>query len=259
LSGEQIGMTRTPEGQLRVQGVVDTEERKREILNSLSSVLGNRAVSVEIVTPAEVVNQQSSKSSISQSKIPSSPTTVEGISAARDTIPVDAEVRRFFTGQGMPADRIDEEIRRFSRRVLNRSRRIRLHAVALKQVVERFSSADLQTLDQVARAKWRAMIAEHARGVQQESIALRRDLEPIFPGGVAAAAATGSGMRINDDRELAQAVSRLYQLASGCDEGVSFSFSVAAVSQPAAPVRSAQFWSSLKSAEALAEKIAQIQ
>ncbi len=251
LSGEQISMTRTPEGQLRVQGVVDSETRKREILSSLAPVLNNPAVSVEILTATEAVSRERSKSTSSQG-----PTSVEGISPARDTIPVDAEVRKYFAGQGTPPERIDEEIRQFSRKVLNRSRRIRLHALALKQIVERFSTTDLQTLDPATRAKWRTMIVEHAHAFQQESAALRRELEPIFP---AASVSNGTEreFQITQDGELAPAVSHLYELASSCDENVGLSFSIAAASQSASPVRTPQFWRALKSAEQLAARIAQ--
>ena len=249
LSGEQISMMRTPDGKLSVQGVVDTESRKREILDSLSPVIGNPAVHVDIVTPAEPRKRERSKSSSLSSSV-----SIEGVSPARDTIPVDAEVRRFFSEQGIANERVDEEIRQFSRKVMNRSRRIRLHALALKQIVERFSTADLQGLDPAARAKWKAMVGEHARGFQQEAASLRRDLELIFPSASSAAGA-GTSIVISDERELAQAVTRLYALASACDEDVSLSFSIAA-NHSAAPVKASQFWRSLKSAEQLAKKIA---
>ena len=249
LSGEQISMTRTPEGKLRVQGIVDTEQRKREVLGALVPVKDNRAVSVEILTANEAVSRSRSKGAESTSA-----TQIEGVTPARDTIAVDAELRRYLSGQGTSTDQIDEEIRQFSRRVMNRSRQLRRHALALKQIVERFSSADLQTLDADAYATWRALIVEHARGFQQEAASLRRDLEPIFPA-APASAATAAENGINQDRELAQAVSRLYELASVCDENVRLSFSITAVSQPASPVKTTQFWFALKSSESLAARI----
>jgi RNA polymerase sigma factor (sigma-70 family) len=247
LSGEQISMTRTPQGQLRVQGIVDTEQRKRDVLGALAPVKDNPAVSLEILTADEALSRSRSKSAESKGA-----TQIEGVTPSRDTIPVDNELRRYFAGQGISAERVDDEIRQFSRRVMSRSRQLRRHALALKQIVERFSAADLQTLDPDARAKWRAMIVEHGRGFQQEAASLRRDLESIFP---AVASAPGAAANeIYQEGQLPQAVSRLYELASACDENVRLSFSITEASA-ASPVKSTQFWRSLKSAESLAGKI----
>ena len=248
LSGEQIGITRTPEGQLRVQGIVDTETRKREILNTLAPVVKNPAVSIEILTPAEAANRRQSKSSSSTDSI-----QIEGNTVARDTIPVDAELRQYFSRQGISGAQVDEEIRRISQRMMNRSRQLRRHALALKQIVERFSVADLQTLDPDARAKWRAMIVDHARAFQQDAAALQRDLEAIFPAAPSAGGASDS--EISNDRELAQAIARLYQLAAACDENVRVSFSISSAGQGGSLVESAAFWRALKSSEQLAVKI----
>jgi hypothetical protein len=50
--GEQISVERTAEGQLKVKGIVDSEERKNELLQTLGPFKANRAVKIEIATVA---------------------------------------------------------------------------------------------------------------------------------------------------------------------------------------------------------------
>src|SRR6266496_1063530 len=56
--GEQISVTRTSNGLLSVQGIVDTEKRKGEILRALSSVSSNPAVRVDVKSVAEALRGQ---------------------------------------------------------------------------------------------------------------------------------------------------------------------------------------------------------
>jgi len=48
--GEQLSVTHTPQGTLRVEGVVETDKRKKEILAALAPVKSNPAVRVELQT-----------------------------------------------------------------------------------------------------------------------------------------------------------------------------------------------------------------
>src|SRR5205823_4595740 len=56
--GEQLSVTRRPEGELRVEGIVETDQRKQEILRALNSVVSNPAVKVEVNTVAEALKQR---------------------------------------------------------------------------------------------------------------------------------------------------------------------------------------------------------
>ncbi len=50
---EQVALTRSAGGSLRVEGVVDTQQRKDEFLKALAPVSNNPAVKIEIRTVAE--------------------------------------------------------------------------------------------------------------------------------------------------------------------------------------------------------------
>ena len=52
---EQTTVTRTPDGRLRITGLVESSERKLEILRTLAPVANNPALNVEIKTVAEAV------------------------------------------------------------------------------------------------------------------------------------------------------------------------------------------------------------
>jgi len=249
--GEQINLTRTPEGALRVQGIVETEQRKTEILNALGPVAGNPALRVDVQTVAEAQKRELKQRSSSQS---SNATTIQPVEVTQGQVAVYAELKRYLSARGIPNDQLDQEMRRVIKRVLTRSIQARLHALALKQIAERFSLADLQAMDPAAHAKWRSLVNEHAQVFRREITALRRELELLFP---AAASSDGSvEMEVTNDAALARAAKRLFELASANDDAISSSFSVYAGSEGSAPVKSAQFWRSFRAAEGLAERIA---
>jgi hypothetical protein len=233
--GEQVSVTRTPEGKLFVSGLVDTEERKSELLRALVSVRGNPAVRVQIDTLAQAAQRE-------RPKRPSN-VSVERIAATEGTSPVYADLKKKFT---------DEDARRFADRVTDRSRQARRHALALKQLAERFSLADLRTLPEPDRARWLGLLKKHASEFQSEAQALRGDLEQVFP---SLASASASGPTISDDAEIQEAVRRLYDLSVACDEDVRQSFAVSAERSSSASVKTQTFWQSLRDAQALAARI----
>ena len=244
--GEQITVSRSADGQLRVEGVVDTSARKAEIVRALGPLMKNPSVRVGIDTVAEAQARQSQRG-----QQPST-VTLEGVQVTEERIAVDAELRRYLQSRGLSGDQLEVEIRRFTDRVLQKSLQARLHARALKQIADRFSAAQLDTLDSDARARWRGMISQHARACRQDIESLRRELQPLFPslGGVAT-----SEQSITSDDALLQAIARLYSLSVTNDESLRKSFSLYAGGAGDAPIRSAQFWRSLASAENLAERI----
>jgi hypothetical protein len=138
--------------------------------------------------------------------------------------------------------------------MLARSNQARLHALALKPVIERFSAEELQALTPEARSKWRSIVIGHVRSFAAETAGLRRELAPLFPSLAGATGASGD-FDFATDADLVRAVRRLMELASANDEAVRRSFSVSANTGKSAPVRTAQFWRTLATAENLARNI----
>ncbi len=245
---DQVSVNRSPGGQLIVSGIVENDERKRQITSALSPMTKSRVARVEVETVAEVLQRQ-------QARAASEPVTVQGVEVTETNIPVDAEVRKYLSAaKAISGEQLDQEVRQFSERMLARSNQARLHALALKPVIERFSPEELQALTPEARAKWRSIVIDHVRSFAAETAGLRRELAPLFPN-LADTAGTGGDFDVANDTDLVRAVKRLMELASANDDAVRRSFSVSANAGKSAPVRTAQFWRTLASAESLVAKI----
>jgi len=122
----------------------------------------------------------------------------------------------------------------------------------MKQLTQRFSLSDLRTLPEADRARWIGLLQEHARALQVELQALKRELQQVFP---APAGESGGGPAIGGDSEIQEAVRRLYDFSVSVDEDVRQSFALSVQGNTAAQVKTDHFWQSLKSAEGLAARI----
>ncbi len=238
---DQTTVTRTPDGRLRIGGLVENLERKLEILRALAPVAGNPALKVEIRTVAEAVATQKQSPASS-----SSPTvSIQSVEANADTFPAYQELRNRFS---------DEEARAFATRMVGRSREAMRHAWALKRLINQFSAEELRTLAPEARAKWFSLIRDHARAFERETAGLRQELQPIFSPG---AGGNGSGAEITiaGDADLDRAVERLFELGSANDQVVRSAFTISSTGSTTTAVRTAQFWRALGDAQKLAAKI----
>jgi anti-sigma factor RsiW len=247
LLGEQVTLTRTSEGKLVVEGIVETDARKREILEALKTVGGNPAVKLEVGTVAEA---QARRAQSEPRKV-----TVQDAQVAQQTIPVETELRNYFsTARGLSGERLEQEIQRFSSQICSRSSRARSHALALKQIAERFTPAQLQTLDQATRSRFSALLVEHAQGYGSELEKLRQQLQPIFP--LASSGTAAAKDKITGDEDLIRAINRLFELAATNDEALCLSFSLSTDAVKEVVVRKQEFWRSVGVAESLAAQVA---
>jgi hypothetical protein len=245
--GEQVSMRRTTGGALRVEALVETELRKQEILRALAPVISNPAVKVEVSTVAEAVERQKQRE---QSK-PRDAIAVRDVEVANNRIPADAELRAYFSSRLVGAA-VDEEIARYASRVMNRSRQALLRASALKQLVRRFSPAEMQGLAAEAQSKWLSMIREHALAYRREVATLKQELRAVFGG-----SGDGASEAVSE-ANLAEAAERLLRLSYANDEAVRSAFTISAEERTAAAIKTGQFWRSLAEAEKLADAIQRV-
>ncbi|HLA12937.1 MAG TPA: sigma-70 family RNA polymerase sigma factor [Pyrinomonadaceae bacterium] len=242
--GEQVSVTRTSEGELKIQGLVETDQRKTEILRALASVAKNPAVKIDVSTFGEALARQKQARG-SKGAAGSGTTSAERIEAAGDVFPAYADLRGRFS---------DEEARRYATAMVNRSHEAMRRAWALKRLLQQFSAEDLRTLSPEARAKWLGLIRTHAGAFGRETAQLRQQLAPIFfPGGAGDDGAAGSP--IASDADLLRAVERLIALSSANDQAVTAAFTVSANSTAGSAIKGAHFFRSLRSAEKLASEI----
>jgi RNA polymerase sigma factor (sigma-70 family) len=245
---EQVTLSRTATDLLRVEGVVDTEQRKEELIRALAPVSNNPAVKIEIRTIAEAMQRASR--SLSGTVI------VREAEETANTVAVDIELRDYLLRRDptlKTGNRLDEAVRSLSSRMVNRGYRALFHAIELKRLIDRFANVDMRTVSPDARSKWLRMLREHATALERECAALLQDIQPILFSGSPSVAA--EEIAIAGDADLARAVERVHKLALANNDAIRAAFTIS--SQSSKAVKSLQFRRSLASAENLASRIKQ--
>ena len=238
---EQLTLSRGANGVLVIEGVVETEERRLEILNALASFRNNPAVKISVLTLQQFTSRGEAKTINVQAQ------------STSNIVAVDAELRRYFSnerGSLQPASTskdVDELIRIYCSRVVNRSYRILFQAIELDQLTTRFATADMQSITPDARAKWFQMLRLHATALQRETVSLRGQLVPVFQ----SQSTTPKPTVISNDLELRQAVQELHVLVKSSNTAVGEAFTNSTHSSSSA-FKASQFWHSLTQIESLA-------
>jgi hypothetical protein len=243
--GEQISVKRSPEGTLQVTGIVETAQRKTEIINALAPIANNPAIRIEIQTVAEAVAKQS--------HTPTPSPSTRAVQIAGNTMAAEPELRAYFAREG---GNTDEAVRRYAARMVGLSNQAMDHLWAMKRLLNQFSPEELRALTPEARAKWLGLIRAHARSYQQTTQSLRRELQPVFFPGQSTAGASPDGAGIADTNELARAVEQLFELGSSNDRVVRSAFTSSSGGAMTTVIKAPQFWQALKNGEATAARIA---
>jgi hypothetical protein len=247
LLGREAGVTRTPAGRVDVRALVDDDARKQELLRALEDAARSSAVDVDVRTFAEAASRETSSSS--QAPQMRDLTLSETIAASDD-------LRRYFVNQTSDASGasqrppLDEAIRRFASEALANSRGALLHAGAVRDLVARFSSAELASMTEVVRERWRSLVNAHAQEVQRQTAMLRLSLEPVF-----FQSRTVDGRPEVPPSTVADAAERLFARVVGHDEAVRAAFAVSSRTAGELEVRRTEFLRSLRAAEDLATEI----
>ncbi len=205
---EQPDLSRTAEGELRIQAIVENEGRRGELMRALDSIAKSPSVKVEISTVAEAVKQNM--------RMPQGPPVSRRVEIIKDQIPVYDELRRHFSEQGeqnpSATARVDGKIRQLANRILSRSREALLQAWALKHHAGEVSESELNSLDPQTRAKWHLMLREHLLSYERETGALRLELQGAF---FATSSSDVAGdTNANGGSDLRGDIERLFKLAS---------------------------------------------
>jgi hypothetical protein len=244
--GEQVNVERLANGTLKVQGIVDSLHRQREILQALSLIKGNPAVTIDIASIDKHIIPHGYERTLSANAV--EPDEMP------DKLLVEDDLRRFVS-RNVPDSLVTDEVRRLAARAVNRAYRSLFHAIELNSLVNRFTESELASMDVEARRKWLEMLHEHAAGVEREAKAFRGETGPVFSA-ENDSRATDEPELIENHRALIAAVKRLYLLSVAHQESVCSAFTISK-RQRATDVRASQFWNSLASLEAVASRIRQ--
>jgi len=238
--GEQVRVERTAGSQIYVEALVETAQRKAELLQALEPVRNNPAVRISIETVAEAQDRVARQKRRTQGQ--TGIESVDQVQVTKTFSPVYEDLRKKFT---------EGEAQAFADRVLRRSQQARRHALAAKQLSGRFSIADLQTLSAPDREKWLSLVRSHAARFRTEVDALREDLRVVFPD----LAGGGSDLNVGTDAEIQASVGQIYELGVSLDEDLRRSFALLTVSDSSAAVKSAKFWRTLSRASDIAKAL----
>jgi len=239
--GEQVSASRTGDGLLRVEGIVETNEREAEILRSLEPVINHPAVRVEIKTVAEAVADERRKGNEAPP-----PAKEQRVEIQSDSMAAESELRSYFKS--------NDEARQFAARMVSRSQRAMRHLYAMKRLVNQFSAEELHSLGPEARAKWLALIRSHARVYQQEIAELRQELRPVFFPSTSETATPG-GPEITNMAGVVSAVERLFELGLANDGVILSAFTTSTGDATITAIKTGAFRQSLLDAEALAARL----
>lgn len=227
-----------------MEALVESEARKEAILRALGPFITNPAVVVDVSTVEEALTRRG-EDAAGRLKL-----NEREVDVPAGRIPADAELRAHFSARLADGARVDAEVKRYAARAMSHSRQALLHASALKRLAGRFTPAEARALGAEARAKWLAMVREHAASYRREVSALRAHLSTVFgASGEAGPAETLS------EAELAAAAERLVRLSYAQDGWVRSAFTISEDGGTAAAVKSAQFRRTLAASERLAAAI----
>jgi hypothetical protein len=245
--GDQLTLTKTPAGRLEVRGVVDSDETRKEILEALSGIIDNSAaIRVQLETTAEILAREQPRSD----RI-----IVQEFSGSDQSIPMYAELRRFFSQQVQTDAHLDQLVREFAVRVVSRSQRAVGHSLELKQLSSRFSATELEQLTPSARTKWASLVRNHAEALRRELATLDGELQRTISLHGDRPTLVDAG-DISDDTSLLAAIGRLHELVLATDQAVRASFAASPAASPAAEViKGTQFRVRLLTSVKIADEI----
>jgi RNA polymerase sigma factor (sigma-70 family) len=256
--GEEVSLTRGPDGGLKIEAVVVTAQRKTEILGALGPIAGHPAVSIRIETAAEAHRR------IAAGARAAEPKDVLEYTAAGATIPAEPILRayaerRIATGAARlspdEATRaVDAEIRQVATQLVKRSARALRQAYALNRLSNRFTLTEIQSLNESGRAEWAALAREHTRNFSDETSALRVQLQRVISSGDTAKE-TPAEVEIKSDQDLLAALGRVFRLASSNDNAIRAAFAAPTERAPKSDVNLTELWQSLRVVEQLSSVI----
>jgi len=234
LLGREASVIRTPDRRIDVRAVVESDARKRELLNALDDPHRAAIIELDVRTIADATSRRAA------SRAPSPAVRDVGVSG---TMALYDDLRRHFGD--------DKDVLQFANEMLARSNQALLHAGAVRDLIARFTPTDLSTMTDLARDQWRGLVTEHANGVQRETALLRLSLQPVlFPSRVVDAVVHTSPVTATEMAE------HLFAQVLAHDEAVRAGFAVSSRAASDLDVKRDGFLWSLHAAEDLAMEIA---
>jgi hypothetical protein len=241
LMGEQISIERRRDS-VDVRGVLDGKQRRDEILMALGPAVKNPALRLDLAVPGETA--RTPRSAVHE--------TVEGVEEFQRA-PADGSLREFFARKSVTGETTEEEVERFTDDVSHHSQSAKAHALALRQIAQRFSADELRAMSPEEHRQWHDMLKSHAGAVLNETRLMQENLEPIFRANAEDKRSLAPSLK--SDADLVYAAVKLSDLTTSNDSAVWHSFAASTQASNVTLVCLPEFWESLLDAEILAQEI----
>ena len=157
--GEPIEIVRQSTGQygekIEVRGLVNTAERKAELLAALDDIPGVKA------TIRTVKEASGNRASAAAQPSPSQTAAEPGPENAGGRLPAQELLERHFSQRFTDPDDLRTAIEQFSKQALDHSESALAEAWALRRLAERYTTAEVNRLNDASRRRLEAMVRNH--------------------------------------------------------------------------------------------------
>jgi RNA polymerase sigma factor (sigma-70 family) len=243
--GEQIEIRRTPQGKLKIEGIVETSERKAELTRALASFAAHPAVILQLETVAEAVARQRKSNPLA-----SAAGELNHVEIEKTALPIANELRAYLQRRG--SDASETAIHELAARLHAQTHRALNHLYALERLTKQIPLARFDQLDPVAQSKYRTVLAQHAQAYATKTRHLREELATILN---VSAPAADAQPEIRHNAELYRAIAQLFALGKSAAAVLDQSLTISNQPTAVTAIKSSSFWRALTNAEALVAQI----
>jgi hypothetical protein len=243
--GQEVTVKLGTDRKLHIEGVVETESRKAQIIKALIPVRHNPIAEINLITVAEAMQRQRVKPSAAA-------TTV--VQAKRTSIPLFAELSQHFSDETPTDSSVDvhAKIQRLSEQVLEDSGEAMRHAWVLKRLENTLTPTEVGNLSEATHKEYLCMVATHAQEVGARNAKLRLELGSIlFPNGDSFGRAEDRSSP--DPADLTLAMQQLFEAVFRNDVAIQSSLSVTTGQAAESTAKLQEIQTSLLQAERLSK------
>ena len=208
-TGVPIEVTRTPAGQVKVEGVVTSDSLRRQIDTQLRSLGSLHLLQLKIAASGRALH--SAAASLPR---------MEAYEASQTRFIADTPVRQSFESQGFAGEDLNRAVQQFSLDALTHAQKALQHGYALDRLGNVATSGELRTVSDRSQHEWAEMVQYHAHGVQNELRALRKQLVILRPHVSGDQIPQADSAEIQNPAQFAQASRRLLDQLAGLNERV---------------------------------------
>ncbi len=173
-TSEPIEVEETPDGRVRITGIVANDARKQEILSRLNLLENHQLIETRLVSPADVQSH-----GVKGSRPTTGTTNTYDVGQTK--APADAALRGYFQTQGMSGAPLDAAVLWFSRQAMGHAQRALQEASVLDRLANTLSASELRSVGFSSQQQWTELVAKHANALEVELRALHNQISQLSP------------------------------------------------------------------------------